>query len=65
MRIGCCGWPVARARYFRAFELVEIQDSFYNLPRLPTVQRWRKTAPAGFEFVLKAPQLVTHEPTSP
>ena len=65
IRVGCCGWPVARPRYFAAFDLVEIQESFYNLPRLATVEKWRVTAPAGFEFVLKAPQLITHEPTSP
>jgi uncharacterized protein YecE (DUF72 family) len=65
IRVGCCGWPVARARYFATFDLVEVQDTFYNLPRLATVERWRAQAPAGFEFVLKAPQLITHEPTSP
>ncbi|MBI4241775.1 MAG: DUF72 domain-containing protein [Candidatus Rokubacteria bacterium] len=65
IRVGCCGWPVARPRYFAAFGLVEVQESFYNLPRLATVEKWRAAAPAGFEFVLKAPQLITHEPTSP
>jgi uncharacterized protein YecE (DUF72 family) len=42
-----------------------VQQSFYNLPRLATGQRWRAEVPAGFEFVLKAPQLITHDPTSP
>ncbi len=65
IHVGCCGWPVARPRYFAAFGVVEIQESFYNLPRLATVQKWRAAPPAGFEFVLKAPQLITHEPTSP
>jgi len=65
IRVGCCGWPVARARYVATFELVEIQESFYNLPRPATVEKWRAAAPARFEFVLKAPQLITHEPTSP
>lgn len=65
IRVGCCGWPVARSRYFASFELVEIQESFYNLPRLATVEKWRAAAPAGFEFVLKAPQLITHEASSP
>jgi len=65
IRVGCCGWPVARPRYFAAFDLIEIQESFYNLPRLPTVEKWRAAAPASFEFVLKAPQLITHEPSSP
>ncbi|MBI4560772.1 MAG: DUF72 domain-containing protein [Candidatus Rokubacteria bacterium] len=55
IRVGCCGWPVARPRYFAAFDLIEIQESFYNLPRLPTVEKWRAAAPASFQFVLKAP----------
>lgn len=65
IRVGCCGWPVAQGKYFETFGLVEIQESFYNLPRLATVERWRRAAPPPFEFVLKAPQLITHEPTSP
>lgn len=65
VHVGCCGWPVARARYFATFELVEVQETFYNLPRMGTVERWRAVAPVGFAFVLKAPQLITHEPGSP
>lgn len=65
LRVGCCGWPVGRAVYCRHLRLVEIQETFYNLPRLATAERWRAGAPEGFEFTLKAPQLITHEPTSP
>ncbi len=65
IRVGCCGWPVRREEYFRHLSLVEIQESFYNLPQLKTVERWRATAPEGFEFILKAPQLITHEASSP
>jgi uncharacterized protein YecE (DUF72 family) len=65
IRVGCCGWPVARARYMEAFDLVEVQETFYDLPRPATAERWRAAAPADFEFVLKAPQLITHEPGSP
>jgi len=65
IRVGCCGWPVARARYVEVFDLVEVQETFYNLPRPGTAERWRAAVPAGFEFVLKAPQLITHEPSSP
>lgn len=56
---------MARPRYFAALDLVEVQETFYNLPRPSTVTRWRVQAPAHFEFALKAPQLITHEPTSP
>jgi len=65
LRVGCCGWPVGRAVYSRRFALVEIQETFYNLPRPGTAVRWRAGAPEAFEFTLKAPQLITHEPTSP
>ncbi len=65
IRVGCCGWPVARARYFGALGLVEIQETFYSLPRPATADKWRAAAPATFEFALKAPQLITHAPSSP
>jgi uncharacterized protein YecE (DUF72 family) len=65
IRIGCSGFPVAQARYASLFSAVEINSSFYQLPRLETAERWRKTTPPGFEFTLKAWQLITHPPTSP
>ncbi|RJP69143.1 MAG: DUF72 domain-containing protein [Candidatus Abyssobacteria bacterium SURF_17] len=64
-KIGCCGFSTAREKYFREFSVVEIQQTFYNLPRLSTAERWRREAPHGFEFTAKAWQLITHEPTSP
>lgn len=65
IRVGCCGWPVGRRPYAAAFDLVEVQQSFYNLPRLATAEKWRAEVPADFEFVLKVPQLITHDPSSP
>ncbi|WP_333840339.1 DUF72 domain-containing protein [Pelomicrobium sp.] len=65
IRVGCCGFPMARAAYFRRFRLVEVQQTFYQPPRLETLARWRAEAGAGFEFTLKAWQLITHEPASP
>jgi uncharacterized protein YecE (DUF72 family) len=44
---------------------VEIQKTFYQPPRLRTALRWRRDAPPGFRFTLKAWQLITHEPSSP
>jgi len=64
-KIGCCGFPVARRRYFEQFSVVEIQQTFYQLPTLSTAYRWREEAPEGFEFTAKAWQLITHKPTSP
>lgn len=65
VRIGCCGFPVSRRRYFEAFSVVELQQTFYQFPRMETIERWRKEAPQGFEFTMKASQFITHEPSSP
>jgi hypothetical protein len=65
IKIGCCGFPVARQKYFEQFSTVEIQQTFYQLPTLSTARKWREEAPEGFEFTAKAWQLITHEPTSP
>jgi uncharacterized protein YecE (DUF72 family) len=65
VRVGCCGFPMARGRYFERFPVVEVQQTFYEPPRPETLARWRERAPEAFEFTLKAWQLVTHEPTSP
>lgn len=70
IKVGCCGFPIPRAEYYRRFPVVEIQQTFYNLPRVQTAARWRQDSLAGgaapnFEFTLKAWQLITHEATSP
>jgi len=56
---------MAQASYFERFSLVEVQQTFYQPPRLAILERWRRDAPAPFEFTLKAWQLITHEPSSP
>lgn len=65
VRIGCCGYSVSKERYYRTFDVVEIQQTFYQLPRPETAEKWRSEAPEGFEFTMKAWQLITHEPSSP
>src|SRR3954462_15545066 len=47
------------------FPVVEVQQTFYQPPRVSTLQRWRAAAPDQFEFTLKAWQLITHWPYSP
>jgi uncharacterized protein YecE (DUF72 family) len=64
-RIGCCGFPISREKYYRIFDLVEIQKTFYQPPQEKTVEKWRQEAPADFEFTLKAWQLITHPTSSP
>lgn len=63
--VGCCGLPTSLTRYTRTFRVVEVQQTFYQPPRLTTLTRWRSQVPAGFEFTLKAWQLMTHEASSP
>jgi uncharacterized protein YecE (DUF72 family) len=65
VKVGCCGFPVGRKGYFSEFKLVEVQQTFYKMPKLETAQRWQQEAPPDFEFTLKAWQLITHPPSSP
>ncbi len=48
------------AWYVERFRTVEINATFYRMPNARTLAAWRDTAPAGFTFVLKAPQRITH-----
>jgi uncharacterized protein YecE (DUF72 family) len=64
-RVGCCGFGMGKAAYYEKFDLVEIQQTFYQPPLLSTLKKWRLEAPAGFEFALKAWQLITHSAQSP
>ena len=63
--LGCCGWPVGRARYFGAFGAVELQDTFYQPPSPELAAKWRAVAPTQFRFTMKAWQVITHGQTSP
>jgi len=65
LRAGCCGFPLALRRYAEEFSVVEVQQTFYQPPAVRTLETWRSSVPPGFEFALKAWQLITHEATSP
>jgi uncharacterized protein YecE (DUF72 family) len=76
VRVGTSGWQyddwrgtvypegvgVARwlAHYVAMFPTVEVNSTFYRLAKRTAAQRWADTAPAGFEFVLKGSQFITH-----
>jgi len=64
VKIGCCGFPVSRKNYYRHFSCVEVQQTFYHPPELATLLRWRREAPQGFEFTIKAWQLIFQTPPS-
>ncbi len=63
--VGCCGFPLAKRQYYAEFPIVEVQQTFYQLPRVETATKWRAEAPPGFTFAMKAWQLITHAPSSP
>ncbi|MDB5295072.1 MAG: hypothetical protein JWO31_1055 [Phycisphaerales bacterium] len=65
VKIGLCGFTVAMAEYPRRFPVVEVQQTFYQPPAEAVMRRWRAAAPAGFQFTIKAWQLVTHAAASP
>jgi uncharacterized protein YecE (DUF72 family) len=56
---------MAQEKYFQTFSCVEINSSFYQLPRVETAERWRAAAPKDFQFSMKAWQVITHCATSP
>jgi uncharacterized protein YecE (DUF72 family) len=75
IRIGCSGWnykhwrerfypkglPVSRwfAFYAETFDTVEINNSFYMLPKGETFDKWREQAPPGFRYAVKANRFLT------
>ena len=76
VRIGCSGWsygdwrgglypnglPQRRwlERYAEVFDTVEVNATFYRLPKLSTVEGWVEQVPADFLFAVKASRYLTH-----
>jgi uncharacterized protein YecE (DUF72 family) len=46
--------------YQRHFATVEINSSFYRLPKDTTLQKWREGVPGKFIFAVKASRYITH-----
>ncbi len=76
LHLGCSGWsypdwkgvvypenlPASKwfSHYATVFDTVEINYTFYHFPKSQTAENWRKRAPEGFLYTLKAPRLITH-----
>jgi uncharacterized protein YecE (DUF72 family) len=76
LHLGTSGWsyPGWRGRFYPAglpsggwlpfyagsFNTVEINMSFYRLPKPEVLRRWSDLTPAGFLFTLKANRQITH-----
>jgi uncharacterized protein YecE (DUF72 family) len=65
--IGTGGWAYFRVpglrpltAYSRIFNFVEVNSTFYQMPSLKEVERWRKAVPPEFEFAVRAHQSITH-----
>jgi uncharacterized protein YecE (DUF72 family) len=63
--IGCCGFCIARSRYYSVFSVVELQETFYDLPDIDKLKKYRDEAPQNFVFTMKAWQGITHPLNSP
>jgi uncharacterized protein YecE (DUF72 family) len=46
--------------YAQQLATVEINYTFYRMPSAKTIAGWDAATPAGFTFVVKAPQRITH-----
>lgn len=76
LRLGTSGWSyrdwvgpcypegTAAAEYLveytKSFTSVEVDSTFYAVPRRSTVESWARKTPDGFDFALKVPRDVTH-----
>ena len=76
IHVGCSGWvyrhwkgdfypadlPQKRwfEHYSEVFDTVEINASFYRVPRPLTFDGWRDKAPPGFRYAIKANRFITH-----
>lgn len=48
------------AWYQQFFDCVELNNTFYRLPKPSAVEEWRRAAPSGFEFAAKGSRFITH-----
>ena len=64
IHVGCCGFAVARKRYYQEYDVVELQDTFYNPPDESKLRKLKAEAPDNFIFTMKAWQAITHPPSS-
>ena len=66
--IGTGGWAYFRIpgvdpleAYSRAFNFVEVNSTFYEIPKMKMVESWRKKVPKDFEFSVRCNKTITHE----
>ncbi|MGC8585288.1 MAG: DUF72 domain-containing protein [Thermoplasmata archaeon] len=65
MKIGTCGFCEKHSQYYKDFDVLEIQNTFYDFVNEGWLEKLRKEAPDNFEFTIKAIQIITHPESSP
>src|SRR6266498_1950539 len=61
-----CNTPEERLRYYASqFPLVEVDSSYYAIPKPEVAELWAKRTPSDFTFNIKAFRLFTGHQTSP
>ena len=55
--------PAAKmlAHYATQLPTVEINNTFYRMPKPEVITKWGEEVPADFRFAIKAPQRITHQ----
>ena len=48
------------AWYSARLPTVEINNTFYQMPKVPVLENWAKTTPENFRFSIKASRRITH-----
>src|SRR5438105_11636985 len=48
------------AWYSERLPTVEINNTFYQMPKTAVLENWAKTTPPGFSFAIKASRRITH-----
>jgi uncharacterized protein YecE (DUF72 family) len=46
--------------YSARLPTVEINNTFYQMPKAAVLENWTKTTPENFKFAIKAPRRITH-----
>ncbi|HZP94420.1 MAG TPA: DUF72 domain-containing protein [Burkholderiales bacterium] len=49
------------AWYAGRLPTVEINNTFYRMPKTEVVENWAKATPENFRFAIKAPRRITHD----
>jgi len=67
VKVGAGGWAYLPSpsgdrlgAYARLFDYVEVNTTFYHVPRLGAVRSWRRRVPRGFSFSVKCNRRATH-----